>query len=77
MMISLALLPLVGFTYAHATWQQIQINGKDQNCVRTVSSNSPITDVNSPDLTCNKASPAKGSCSAKVSTASNFNAARD
>ncbi|KAF9447739.1 lytic polysaccharide monooxygenase [Macrolepiota fuliginosa MF-IS2] len=40
---------------AHATFQQLWINGVDagSSCVRAPASNSPVTDVNSADLACN------------------------
>lgn len=40
---------------AHATWQQLWINGLDygSSCVRLPASNSPVTDVTSADIACN------------------------
>ncbi|KAF8324032.1 hypothetical protein DL93DRAFT_2070245 [Clavulina sp. PMI_390] len=50
-----ALAPLVATVTAHATFQEMWINGVDQGqcCVRLPASNSPVTDVTSSDLTCN------------------------
>jgi len=51
---------------AHATFQELWINGVDQGayCVRLPLSNNPVTDVTSTDLTCNVTpSPAPGVCS--------------
>ncbi|KIK68801.1 carbohydrate-binding module family 1 protein [Collybiopsis luxurians FD-317 M1] len=51
---------------AHATFQELWINGVDQgsSCVRLPLSNSPVTDVTSDDLTCNVTpTPSNGICS--------------
>ncbi|KAF8324031.1 hypothetical protein DL93DRAFT_2123645 [Clavulina sp. PMI_390] len=50
-----ALAPLVATVTAHATFQELWINGVDQGqcCVRLPISNSPVTDVTSNDITCN------------------------
>jgi cellulase len=50
MMLSfVALSSLVGFATAHATFQELWVNGVDQGgyCVRLPQSNSPVTDVTS------------------------------
>ncbi|KAF1950364.1 hypothetical protein CC80DRAFT_554357 [Byssothecium circinans] len=50
---------------AHATWQQLWVNGKDHEstCARLPASNSPITDVTSNDIRCNAGSaPAASKC---------------
>ncbi|KAL2110054.1 hypothetical protein VUR80DRAFT_1661 [Thermomyces stellatus] len=50
---------------AHATFQQLWVNGEDlaDTCVRAPASNSPVTDVSSPDMACNAgASAAQGIC---------------
>ncbi|KAH8105777.1 glycosyl hydrolase family 61-domain-containing protein [Phellopilus nigrolimitatus] len=51
---------------AHATFQEMWVNGVDQGswCVRLPQSNSPVTSVSTPDLACNaNASPSSGICS--------------
>ncbi|KAE9404931.1 hypothetical protein BT96DRAFT_1015879 [Gymnopus androsaceus JB14] len=51
---------------AHATFQELWINGVDagSSCVRLPLSNSPVTDVTSNDLTCNVTpTPSSGVCS--------------
>jgi len=61
-----ALSSLVGFATAHATFQELWVNGVDQGgyCVRLPQSNNPVTDVTSTDLTCNVSpSAAHGKCS--------------
>ncbi|KIK68802.1 carbohydrate-binding module family 1 protein [Collybiopsis luxurians FD-317 M1] len=53
---------------AHATFQELWINGVDQgsSCVRLPLSNNPVTDVTSNDLTCNVSpTPSNGVCSVK------------
>ncbi|KAI0641488.1 glycoside hydrolase family 61 protein [Trametes meyenii] len=50
---------------AHATFQEMWINGVDQgsSCVRLPQSNSPVTSVTSPDIACNvNAHPSSGIC---------------
>ncbi|GJJ15529.1 hypothetical protein Clacol_009807 [Clathrus columnatus] len=56
---------LVASAAAHATFQELWINGVDHggSCVRLPLSNSPVTDVTSDDLACNvNASPSPGTC---------------
>ncbi|KAH9852350.1 glycoside hydrolase family 61 protein [Lenzites betulinus] len=51
---------------AHATFQDMWINGVDQgsSCVRLPQSNSPVTSVSTTDIACNaNATPSKGVCS--------------
>ncbi|THH04035.1 hypothetical protein EW145_g5817 [Phellinidium pouzarii] len=51
---------------AHATWQEMWVNGVDQGswCVRLPQSNSPVQSVTTDDLACNvNASPSTGLCS--------------
>jgi len=45
---------LLASASAHATWQQLWVNGVDQagTCVRKPSSNSPVTSVSSDDIRC-------------------------
>ncbi|KAF2683310.1 lytic polysaccharide monooxygenase [Lentithecium fluviatile CBS 122367] len=52
---------------AHATWQELWVNGEDKakTCVREPQSNSPITDVTSNDIRCN-ASPKAASTTCAV-----------
>jgi cellulase len=54
------MLPLSVFVFAtavsaHAVWQDLWVNGKDQasKCIRMPKNNSPVTNVNSPDMRCN------------------------
>ncbi|OSD05161.1 lytic polysaccharide monooxygenase [Trametes coccinea BRFM310] len=50
---------------AHATFQELWINGVDQgsSCVRLPQSNSPVTSVSTPDLACNASPhPSDGIC---------------
>ncbi|KZT43365.1 hypothetical protein SISSUDRAFT_1057768 [Sistotremastrum suecicum HHB10207 ss-3] len=50
---------------AHATFQELWINGVDQGgyCVRAPQSNSPVTSVTSNDIACNvNANPSPGTC---------------
>ncbi|KAF5386515.1 hypothetical protein D9757_005870 [Collybiopsis confluens] len=57
---------LVTSVSAHATFQELWINGVDQgsSCVRLPLSNNPVTDVTSKDLTCNVSpTPSNGICS--------------
>ncbi|EKM57567.1 glycoside hydrolase family 61 protein [Phanerochaete carnosa HHB-10118-sp] len=57
---------LIAGAAAHATWQELWINGVDQgsSCVRLPLSNSPVTDVTSDDLACNVTpTPSNGICS--------------
>ncbi|TRM63523.1 glycosyl hydrolase family 61-domain-containing protein [Schizophyllum amplum] len=51
----LVLASLAAYASAHATWQQLWIGDTDagSSCVRLVPSNSPVTDVSSPDMACN------------------------
>ncbi|EJD51746.1 hypothetical protein AURDEDRAFT_143034 [Auricularia subglabra TFB-10046 SS5] len=54
---------------AHATWQQLWINGVDfgSACVRRVPSNSPVTSVSSADMACNAGTgPAPNTCAVKA-----------
>ncbi|EIW78453.1 glycoside hydrolase family 61 protein [Coniophora puteana RWD-64-598 SS2] len=53
--IALVAAALVAGASAHATFQDLWINGVDysQSCVRLPQSNNPVTDVTSTDLTCN------------------------
>ncbi|KAF8892332.1 glycoside hydrolase family 61 protein [Gymnopilus junonius] len=46
---------LIASAAAHATFQELWINGVDagSSCVRLPASNNPVTDVTSSDLTCN------------------------
>ncbi|KAI0043673.1 carbohydrate-binding module family 1 protein [Auriscalpium vulgare] len=46
---------LVAFASAHATFQELWVNGVDQGsyCVRTPASNNPVTSVTTTDLACN------------------------
>ncbi|EJC98672.1 glycoside hydrolase family 61 protein [Fomitiporia mediterranea MF3/22] len=56
MLFSAALLAsVVASVSAHATFQEMWVNGVDQGnfCVRTPASNSPVTDVTSTDIACN------------------------
>jgi len=58
---------LLASVSAHATFQELWVNGVDQGgyCVRLPLSNSPVTDVTSNDLTCNVTpTPALGKCAA-------------
>lgn len=50
-----SLLAAVSTTSAHATFQQLWVNGVDQGgtCVRQPRSNSPVTSVTSSDIQCN------------------------
>ncbi|KAF8578548.1 lytic polysaccharide monooxygenase [Ramaria rubella] len=57
---------LVASVAAHATFQELWINGVDHggSCVRLPLSNSPVTSVTTPDLACNAdATPSTGVCS--------------
>ncbi|GJE85147.1 glycoside hydrolase family 61 protein [Phanerochaete sordida] len=57
---------LIAGAAAHATFQELWVNGVDQGnfCVRLPQSNSPVTSVTSTDIACNaNASPAAGLCS--------------
>lgn len=49
------LLAVASTASAHATFQQLWVNGVDQagTCVRKPSSNSPVTSVSSADIKCN------------------------
>ncbi|KAI0073774.1 glycoside hydrolase family 61 protein [Panus rudis PR-1116 ss-1] len=63
----LSLACLIASVAAHATFQELWINGVDQgsSCVRLPLSNSPVTDVTSPDIACNvNPTPTSGVCSA-------------
>ncbi|KAL1948857.1 hypothetical protein VTO73DRAFT_10663 [Trametes versicolor] len=56
---------LVASVAAHATFQEMWINGVDQgsSCVRLPLSNSPVTSVSTSDIACNaNATPSKGIC---------------
>ncbi|KAF7790518.1 hypothetical protein EIP86_001474 [Pleurotus ostreatoroseus] len=67
MLLSLAFVSsLVASAVAHATFQELWINGVDQGsaCVRLPLSNSPVTSVTSDDIACNvNATPSSGVCS--------------
>ncbi|PVG03014.1 glycoside hydrolase family 61 protein [Serendipita vermifera] len=69
MKFSISLLALqVASAAAHATFQQMWVNGVDQGsyCVRLPASNSPVTSVTSNDLACNAgAASSSGLCSVK------------
>ncbi|KAI5120061.1 hypothetical protein M0805_007811 [Coniferiporia weirii] len=66
MLTSLAVLASVfASAAAHATWQDMWVNGVDQGswCVRMPLSNSPVTSVTSDDIACNvNATPSSGLC---------------
>jgi Glycosyl hydrolase family 61. len=54
---------------AHAMFQQLWVDGVDYGtqCARVPGSNSPVTNVNSPEIRCNAyPSPAKGKCPVKA-----------
>ncbi|MCJ1446792.1 MAG: hypothetical protein MMC23_007299 [Stictis urceolatum] len=55
MKVVVSLLGLLATASAHATWQELTVNGVDQagKCVRLPPSNSPITSVTSNDIRCN------------------------
>ncbi|TFK92483.1 lytic polysaccharide monooxygenase [Polyporus arcularius HHB13444] len=56
---------LVASVAAHATFQELWVNGVDQgsSCVRLPASNSPVTSVTTPDIACNaNAASSKGVC---------------
>ncbi|KAL5498936.1 hypothetical protein ACEPAH_1454 [Sanghuangporus vaninii] len=67
MLSSLAFLTsILASASAHATFQEMWVNGVDQGnwCVRLPQSNSPVTSVTSPDIACNASPhPASGVCS--------------
>ncbi|KAI0792266.1 glycoside hydrolase family 61 protein [Abortiporus biennis] len=67
MFISLAFVAsLIASAAAHATFQELWINGVDQgsSCVRLPVSNSPVTSVTTDDIACNvNATPSSGVCS--------------
>lgn len=46
---------LLATASAHATWQELWVNGVDQvgKCVRLPPSNSPVSSVDSTDIRCN------------------------
>jgi len=54
-MLLLALLSLVTTVTAHAIFQDLWVNKQDQasKCIRMPKNNSPLTNVNSPDMRCN------------------------
>jgi hypothetical protein len=54
-MLFLFLLPPVATVSAHAVFQDLWVNGKDKasTCIRMPKNNSPLTNVNSPDMRCN------------------------
>ncbi|KAF2428700.1 glycoside hydrolase family 61 protein [Tothia fuscella] len=54
-MLSLSLFVFASAVSAHAVWQDLWVNGKDQSstCVRMPKNNSPMSNVNSPDMRCN------------------------
>lgn len=57
---------LIAGAAAHATFQEMWVNGVDQGnfCVRLPQSNSPVTSVTSTDIACNaNAHPSSGVCS--------------
>jgi lytic cellulose monooxygenase (C1-hydroxylating) len=56
---------LVGSVSAHATFQDLWVDGKDQAgaCVYLPTSNSPITSVTGTDIACNTHSAATAKCS--------------
>ena len=51
----LSILAVASTVAAHATWQEMWVDGVDKvaTCVRTPPSNSPVTNVQSTDMRCN------------------------
>ncbi|KAK7676808.1 hypothetical protein QCA50_020214 [Cerrena zonata] len=65
----LTFVSFVALASAHATFQELWINGVDQgsSCVRLPLSNSPVTSVTSNDIACNVSpTPSSGVCSANA-----------
>jgi len=59
------ILSLASYTAAHATFQALWVGAQDEgsSCVRLPATNSPMSNVNSPDMRCNAgARPAAGVC---------------
>jgi lytic cellulose monooxygenase (C1-hydroxylating) len=66
---SLALLSLLSSVSAHAVFNGLFVNGKsDSTCIRAHNNNSPVTDVHSNDIRCNRggATGVPGICAVQV-----------
>jgi len=51
---TISLVPLMGLASAHSVFNNMFINGQAKpECLRMVNTNSPVTNVRSPDMRCN------------------------